>query len=69
MAEVTQAFFEAMNGIKAGSRLGDISYGIQAYVESHGLTIVKDLYSHGVGSSLQEEPSFLIMVNLVLACF
>ena len=56
LAEVTQAFFEAMNGIKAGSRLGDISYGIQAYVESHGLTIVKDLYSHGVGSSLHEEP-------------
>ena len=27
-----------------------------AYVEAHGLTIVKDLYSHGVGSSLHEEP-------------
>ena len=34
----------------------DISHGIQSYVESHGLTIVKDLYSHGVGSSLHEEP-------------
>ena len=57
LAQVTQAsFFESMNGIKAGSRLGDISYGIQSYVESNGLTIVKDLYSHGVGSSLHEEP-------------
>lgn len=57
LAEVTQqSFFESMKGIKAGSRLGDISYGIQSYVEAHGLTIVKDLYSHGVGSSLHEEP-------------
>jgi methionyl aminopeptidase len=57
LAQVTEtSFFEAMSGIASGSRLGDISYGIQSYVESHGLTVVKDLYSHGIGASLHEEP-------------
>ena len=51
-----QSFFESMKGISSGSRLGDISNGIQGYVESHGLTVVKDLYSHGIGSSLHEDP-------------
>ena len=50
-----QSFFESIQGISAGSRLGDISNGIQSYVESNGLTIVRDLYSHGIGT-LHEEP-------------
>ena len=57
LATVTEtSFFKAMVNIKAGSRLGDISNAIQSYVESNGLTVVKDLYSHGVGQSLHEEP-------------
>jgi len=57
LTEVTQAaFFHCLVGIKAGSRLGDISNGIQSYVESNGLTVVKDLYSHGIGSNLHEDP-------------
>jgi methionyl aminopeptidase len=57
LAKVTQdSFFKAMEGIKAGSRLGDISNAIQTHVETNGLTVVKDLYSHGVGKSLHEEP-------------
>ena len=57
LAQVTEtSFFESMKGITAGSRLGDISNGIQSYVESNGLTIVKDLYSHGIGASLHEDP-------------
>ena len=57
LAQVTEtSFFESMKGISAGSRLGDISNGIQAYVESKGLTIVRDLYSHGIGASLHEDP-------------
>ena len=51
-----QSFFASIQGISAGSRLGDISNGIQTYVESHGLTIVRDLYSHGIGAALHEEP-------------
>ncbi|MEK9726533.1 MAG: type I methionyl aminopeptidase [Candidatus Margulisiibacteriota bacterium] len=57
LAQVTQdSFFKGMEGIKAGSRLGDISHAIQSHIESNGLTVVRDLYSHGVGQSLHEEP-------------
>jgi methionyl aminopeptidase len=57
LVEVTEAsFFKAMEGISAGSKMGDISNGIQSYVESHGLTVVKDLYSHGIGKNLHEDP-------------
>ena len=51
-----ESFFKSMEGIKEGSRLGDISHGIQKYVEDNGLTVVKDLYSHGIGKSLHEDP-------------
>ena len=57
LAKVTEeSFFKAIENVKAGSRLGDISNGIQSHVESNGLTVVRDLYSHGVGKSLHEEP-------------
>ena len=29
---------------------------MQTYIEANGLTVVRDLYSHGVGQSLHEEP-------------
>ncbi len=51
-----ESFFNAMKGISSKSKLGDISFGIQEYVESNGLTVVKDLYSHGIGKSLHEDP-------------
>ena len=57
LAQVTQdSFFKGMADIKAGNHLGDISNAIQTHIESNGLTVVKDLYSHGVGQSLHEEP-------------
>ena len=57
LAQVTQdSFFKGMADIKAGDHLGDISNAIQTHIESNGLTVVKDLYSHGVGQSLHEEP-------------
>ena len=51
-----ESFFKAMEGISSKSKLGDISAGIQEHVESNGLTVVKDLYSHGIGKSLHEDP-------------
>jgi len=46
-------------GIKnavAGSRLGDVSAGIQGYVEKNGFSVVRDLVGHGIGTALWEEP-------------
>lgn len=40
----------------AGSRLGDVSAGIQEHVERHGFSVVRDLVGHGIGSALWEDP-------------
>jgi methionyl aminopeptidase len=41
---------------KAGQRLGDVSHAIQAHVEQHGFSIVRDLVGHGIGREMHEEP-------------
>jgi len=57
LVDVTEkSFFEAIKMANPGNKLGDISWSIQNYVESQGLTVVKDLYSHGVGKDLHEDP-------------
>jgi methionyl aminopeptidase len=41
---------------RAGRRLGDISWAIQAYGEAKGYGIVRQYVGHGVGRNLHEEP-------------
>ncbi|MCS7051213.1 MAG: type I methionyl aminopeptidase [Thermomicrobium sp.] len=41
---------------RAGNRLTDISYVIQQHVEAHGFSVVRNLYGHGIGRALHEEP-------------
>jgi methionyl aminopeptidase len=46
-------------GIRAaqvGSRIGDISHTIQAYVEGNGFSVVRDMVGHGVGVAMHEPP-------------
>src|SRR5271165_4584341 len=46
-------------GIRAaqvGSRIGDISHTIQAYVEGNGFSVVRDMVGHGVGTEMHEPP-------------
>jgi methionyl aminopeptidase len=42
--------------LKAGTRLGDFGYAVQAHLESHGLGVIRDLVGHGVGEKLHEQP-------------
>lgn len=51
-----QSFFEGIKAVKHGARVGDIGNAIQAYAESFGYGVVRDLVGHGVGRSLHEEP-------------
>ena len=39
-----------------GNRIGNISHAVQAFVESHGFSVVRDMVGHGVGVSMHEEP-------------
>lgn len=51
-----QSFFEGIKYAKAGNHLNDISSAIQAYAESFGYGVVRDLVGHGIGEHLHEEP-------------
>ena len=57
LIEVTrQSFFEGIKFAKPGNHLNDISTAIQAYAESFGFGVVRDLVGHGIGSHLHEDP-------------
>ena len=41
---------------QVGNRIGDISAAIQAHVEGHGFSVVRDMVGHGVGVAMHEPP-------------
>jgi methionyl aminopeptidase len=48
-----------MRGIaqaRVGGRVSDIGHAVQAYVESHGFSVVREFVGHGIGAQLHEEP-------------
>lgn len=51
-----ESLYLGIAAIKKGSRVGDVSYAVQNFVESNGFSIVRDLVGHGVGKNLHEEP-------------
>lgn len=52
-----QCFFTGVNSIVAGvTRLGDLGHTIQAYAESFGYGVVRELVGHGIGRSMHEDP-------------
>lgn len=51
--EALQRGIEASRG---GSRIGDIGYAIQTYVEAEGFAIVREYVGHGVGRQMHEDP-------------
>lgn len=51
-----EAFYKGFDQIKEGNRISDISYAIQACVESQGFSVIRQFVGHGIGHSLHEEP-------------
>ena len=47
---------KAVEAIKAGNRLSDISHAVQAYVEKNSLSVVRNYVGHGIGEDMHEEP-------------
>ena len=57
LIQVTErALYIGIENTKLGNRLFDISYAIQAWVESNGFSVVRDFVGHGIGMDLHEEP-------------
>lgn len=42
--------------VRAGVRLGEISFAIQQCAESNGFSVVRDLVGHGIGRQMHEDP-------------
>ena len=57
LMDVTErALGEGIAQATSGRRVSDISLAIQACVESHGFSVVREFVGHGVGRSMHEEP-------------
>jgi len=52
-----QCFFEAIRGLKANSKVGDIGARIEDYVRANSdFSIIDNYFGHGVGERVHEEP-------------
>jgi methionyl aminopeptidase len=57
LLDVTQqSLYEGIAQGRLGNRTGDISAAVQAYVEKHGYSVVREYTGHGVGRSMHEDP-------------
>jgi methionyl aminopeptidase len=57
LLKVTEESLElAIDKVRAGNRLFDISGTVESYVKSNGFSIVREFVGHGIGTSLHEEP-------------
>ena len=52
-----ECFFEAMEGLKAGTPLYDIGYKVQRYAESNGFSVIRSYTGHGIGKEMHEDPA------------
>ncbi len=46
----------AIKQARAGRHLGDVSHAVEALAEKNGFSVVRDLYGHGIGRDLHEDP-------------
>ena len=51
-----EGLFAAVEQVRPGNRLGDVSNAVQRRVESDGLSVIRSLVGHGVGREMHEEP-------------
>jgi methionyl aminopeptidase len=51
-----EALEKGIAQVRVGGRISDIGHAIQAHVEAHGFSVVREFVGHGIGASLHEEP-------------
>jgi methionyl aminopeptidase len=47
----------AIEKVRPGNRLGDVSAAVQKWVEQNGYSIVREFVGHGIGTKMHEEPN------------
>lgn len=56
MAVTRESLEKAIEAMKPGARLGDVSAAVQTHVEDNGFSVVRDFVGHGIGRALHEDP-------------
>jgi methionyl aminopeptidase len=57
LLRVTEESLElAIEKVRLGNRLGDVSVAVQNHVEKNGFSVVREFVGHGIGCELHEEP-------------
>jgi methionyl aminopeptidase len=56
MQTTRESLFEAVEQVRPGNHLGDISAAVQRKVEADGFAVVRSLVGHGVGREMHEDP-------------
>jgi len=54
-----EALMRGIAAVKPGNTFGDIGHAIQAYAESHRLSVVRDFCGHGLGRVFHAPPNVL----------
>jgi methionyl aminopeptidase len=58
LLDVTRvALGQAIEKVRAGNRLGEVSSSVQEWVERNGFSIVREFVGHGIGTRMHEEPN------------
>ncbi len=53
------ALFKGIEAVRPGNTFGDIGHAIQAYVEGHRMSVVRDFCGHGLGRVFHAPPNVL----------
>jgi methionyl aminopeptidase len=56
MQTTRESLFEAVDHVRPGNHLGDVSAAVQRKVEADGFAVVRSLVGHGVGREMHEDP-------------
>ncbi len=51
-----EALDRAIEKVRLGNRLGDVSAAVQEWVEGHRFSVVREFVGHGIGTKMHEEP-------------
>ena len=51
-----ESLYKAIERVRPGGRISDISHAVQQHVEAFGLSVVREFVGHGIGQKMHEEP-------------
>ena len=51
-----EALFKAIEQVRPGRRVSDVSHAVQQHVEAYGFSVVREFVGHGIGQKMHEEP-------------